>query len=130
MLPPELSTRSIALVHEWLTPLATGGSELVVREILRHLDAAVFSLIDFESSNPDSYLYGRPIGTSFLQHFPRARAGVQKYLPLLPLAIEQLDLGDYDIILSSSHAVAKGVLTRSHQCTSATAMRRCATPGI
>ena len=104
-----------ALVHEWLTPLATGGSELVVQEILQHIDADLFALIDFESVNPQSYLYGRTIGTTFLQHFPMARRGVQKYLPFLPLAIEQLDLRDYDVILSSSHAVAKGVLTASHQ---------------
>ncbi len=105
----------IALVHEWLTPEATGGSELVVREILSHVRADLFALVDFESSNPESYLYGRSIGTSFIQQLPRSRAGVQKYLPLLPLAIEQLDLGDYDLILSSSHAVAKGVLTRPQQ---------------
>ena len=104
-----------ALVHEWLTPKATGGSELVVREILRHIDADLYALIDFESVNPQSYLYGRKIGTTFLQHFPLARNGVQKYLPLLPLAIEQLDLREYDVILSSSHAVAKGVLTTPQQ---------------
>jgi len=104
-----------ALVHEWLTPKATGGSELVVKEILHHLDADLFALIDFESQNPESYLFKRQIGTTFLQHLPRARNGVQKYLPLLPLAIEQLDLRPYDIILSSSHAVAKGVLTSPHQ---------------
>jgi glycosyltransferase involved in cell wall biosynthesis len=104
-----------ALVHEWLTPKATGGSELVVREILKHIDADLYSLIDFESVNPQSYLFKKEITTTFLQKFPQARNGVQKYLPLLPLAIEQLDLGDYDVILSSSHAVAKGVLTNSHQ---------------
>ena len=104
-----------ALVHEWLTPLATGGSELVVKEILGHIDAQLYALIDLESSNPDSYLYQRSIGTTFLQRFPLARRGVQKYLPLLPLAIEQLDLRDYDVILSSSHAVAKGVLASPHQ---------------
>lgn len=104
-----------ALVHEWLTPKATGGSELVVQEILKHVEADLYALIDFESVNPDSYLFGRKIGTTFLQHLPLARNGVQKYLPLLPLAIEQLDLSDYDLILSSSHAVAKGVLVRSHQ---------------
>ncbi len=104
-----------ALVHEWLTPLATGGSELVVQEILNHIEADIYALIDFESSNPDSYLYQRAIGTTFLQHFPLARSGVQKYLPFLPLAIEQLDLRAYDVILSSSHAVAKGVLTSPHQ---------------
>ncbi|MFK0730263.1 MAG: glycosyltransferase [Gloeotrichia echinulata GP01] len=104
-----------ALVHEWLTPIATGGSELVVREILNHLDADLYALIDFESSNPESYLYKRQIGTTFLQRFPYARQGVQKYLPLLPLAIEQLDLRQYEVILSSSHAVAKGILTTPDQ---------------
>ena len=104
-----------ALVHEWLTPKATGGSELVVQEILQHIDADLYALIDFESTNPESYLFKRQIGTTFLQHFPGARKGVQKYLPLLPLAIEQLDLRQYDVVLSSSHAVAKGVLTGPHQ---------------
>ena len=104
-----------ALVHEWLTPKAKGGSELVVREILKHIDADLYSLIDFESSDPQSYLFKREIITTFLQKFPQARNGVQKYLPLLPIAIEQLDLGHYDIILSSSHAVAKGVLTNPYQ---------------
>ncbi|NDJ24140.1 glycosyltransferase [Nostoc sp. B(2019)] len=104
-----------ALVHEWLTPKATGGSELVVREILNHINADLYALIDFESSNPESYLYKRQIGNTFLQHFPYARNGVQKYLPLWPLAIEQLDLRQYDVILSSSHAVAKGILTTSEQ---------------
>ena len=104
-----------ALVHEWLTPKATGGSELVVREILNHIDADLYALIDFESSNPESYLYKRQIGKTFLQDFPYARNGVQKYLPLWPLAIEQLDLRDYDVILSSSHAVAKGILTTPEQ---------------
>jgi glycosyltransferase involved in cell wall biosynthesis len=104
-----------ALVHEWLTPKATGGSELVVQEILQQIDADLYALIDFESVNPASYLYQRQIGTTFLQHFPGARSGVQKYLPFLPIAIEQLDLRQYDVILSSSHAVAKGVLTAPHQ---------------
>jgi glycosyltransferase involved in cell wall biosynthesis len=104
-----------ALVHEWLTPKATGGSELVVREILNHVDADLYALIDFESVNPDSYLYQRKIGTTFLQTFPFARNGVQKYLPFLPLAIEQLDVRHYDVVLSSSHAVAKGVLSAPHQ---------------
>ena len=115
-----------ALVHEWLTPKATGGSELVVREILQSIDADLYALIDFESVNPQSYLYKRAIGTTFLQHFPFARNGVQKYLPLLPLAIEQLDLREYDVILSSSHAVAKGVLTspgQLHICYCHTPMR-------
>lgn len=104
-----------ALVHEWLTPEATGGSELVVQEILQHIDADLYALIDFESTNPESYLFKRQIGTTFLQHLPLARRGVQKYLPLLPTAIEQLDVRAYDVVLSSSHAVAKGVLTSPNQ---------------
>ena len=104
-----------AFVHEWLTPKAKGGSELVVKEILKHIKADIYALIDFESNNPESYLYGRTIGHTFLQNFPFARNGVQKYLPLLPLAMEQLDLREYDVILSSSHAVAKGVLSSPQQ---------------
>jgi len=104
-----------ALVHEWLTPKATGGSELVVREILNHIEADLYALIDFESTNSESYLYQRQIGSTFLQHFPFAKNGIQKYLPFLPLAIEQLDLRQYDVILSSSHAVAKGILTTGDQ---------------
>lgn len=110
-----LADLNIALVHEWLTPKATGGSELVVQEILKWLDADLYALIDFESTNPESYLFKRTIGTTFLQHFPWAQNGVQKYLPFLPLAIEQLDLRGYDLILSSSHLVAKGVLTGAQQ---------------
>jgi glycosyltransferase involved in cell wall biosynthesis len=115
-----------ALVHEWLTPRATGGSELVVKEILKCIDADLYALIDFESTNPDSYLYQRQIGTTFLQNFPGAKGGIQNYLPLMPLAIEQLDLRHYDVILSSAHAVAKGILTtpqQLHLCYCHTPMR-------
>ncbi len=110
-----VSQLKYAMVHEWLTPMATGGSELVVEQILQHIDADLFALIDFESRNPESYLYQRNIGSTFLQKLPAAKRGVQKYLPLLPLAIEQLDVRDYDVVLSSSHAVAKGVLTHAQQ---------------
>ena len=115
-----------ALVHEWLTPKATGGSELVVQEILNCLEADLYALIDFESTNPQSYLFGRAVGKTFLQNLPGSQNGVQKYLPFLPLAIEQLDLRAYDIILSSSHTVAKGVLTspdQMHVCYCHTPMR-------
>ncbi|MEM1425330.1 MAG: glycosyltransferase [Cyanobacteria bacterium P01_H01_bin.130] len=110
-----VSQLKYAMVHEWLTPMATGGSELVVEQILQHIDADLFALIDFESRNPESYLYQRKIQSTFLQKLPAAKRGVQKYLPLLPLAIEQLDVRDYDVVLSSSHAVAKGVLTHAQQ---------------
>ncbi|MBE9221473.1 glycosyltransferase [Cyanobacterium stanieri LEGE 03274] len=116
-----------ALVHEWLTPKATGGSELVVKEILELIDnIELYALIDFESSNPQSYLYGRKINTSFLQHFPLSKNGIQNYLPLLPIAVEQLNVTEYDLVLSSSHAVAKGIITtpaQLHICYCHTPMR-------
>ena len=123
---PAATDVKYALVHEWLTPQATGGSELVVKEILASIDADVYALIDFESINPNSYLYGRKIGTTFLQNLPGAKSNVQKYLPLMPIAIEQLDLRHYDVILSSAHAVAKGILTtpqQLHLCYCHTPMR-------
>jgi glycosyltransferase involved in cell wall biosynthesis len=112
LLPSQLK---YALVHEWLTPKATGGSELVVRAILNEIDADLYALIDFESTNPRSYLHERKIGTTFLQKLPGVKGGVQKYLALMPLAIEQLNLTNYDVILSSSHAVAKGIITTPQQ---------------
>jgi glycosyltransferase involved in cell wall biosynthesis len=121
-----MSDLNYALVHERLTPKATGGSELVVKEILEFIDADLYALIDFESTNPESYLYQRKIGTTFLQNLPGAKNGVQKYLPLMPIAIEQLDLRHYDVILSSAHAVAKGIITtpqQLHVCYSHTPMR-------
>ena len=61
------------------------------------------------------FLAGRPVRTSFLQRLPFARRRFRAYLPLMPLAIEQFDLQDYDLVLSSSHAFAKGVLTGPNQ---------------
>jgi glycosyltransferase involved in cell wall biosynthesis len=104
-----------ALVHEWLTPKATGGSEIVVKEILSKINADLYALIDYESSNPNSYLYQRKIGTTFLQNLPQVESKIQNYLPLFPYAIEQLDLREYNIILSSAHAVAKGIITTPEQ---------------
>ena len=108
---------AVALVHEWFTPRAVGGSELVVQQ-LDHLlqQPQLHALVDGESGRAGSWLAGRPIRTSFIQHLPWGTSHVQQYLPLLPLAIEQLDLGDYPLVLSSSHLVAKGVLTSPDQC--------------
>ena len=110
----------IALVHEWFTPRSVGGAELVVREFDRLLGSLgrapdLFALVDGESRRPASWLHGRPVTTSFIQRLPWGRSHVQQYLPLLPLAIEQLDLAGYPLVLSSSHLVAKGVLTSPDQ---------------
>lgn len=110
----------IALVHEWFTPRSVGGSELVARELDAMLTGAgsrpdLFALVDGESRRLQSWLAGRRIHTSFIQRLPWGVSHVQQYLPLLPLAIEQLDLGDYPLVLSSSHLAAKGVLTGPDQ---------------
>ena len=107
----------VALVHEWFTPRSVGGSELVVRELDALLEQPqLYALVDGESRRRGSWLEGRRIRTSFIQGLPFGVSHVQQYLPLLPLAIEQLDLGDYPLVLSSSHLVAKGVLTSPDQC--------------
>ena len=110
----------LALVHEWFTPRSTGGAELVVRQLdllckQCGIEADLFALVDGESCRSSSWLEGRSIQTSFIQHLPWGVSHVQQYLPLLPLAIEQLDVGAYPLVLSSNHLVAKGVITGPEQ---------------
>ena len=106
-----------ALVHEWFTPRSVGGAELVVQQFDALLEQPqLAALVDGESARPESWLAGRSIHTSFVQHLPWGVSHVQQYLPLLPLAIEQLDLAPYPLVISSSHLVAKGVLTSPDQC--------------
>ena len=110
----------IALVHEWFTPRSRGGSEIVAKSIdnvLLELNrkADLFALVDGESKREDSWLFGRSLETSFIQNFPFGSTSVQKYLPLLPFAIEQINLDSYPLVISSSHLVAKGVLTSPDQ---------------
>ena len=110
----------LALVHEWFTPRSTGGAELVVRACdqlfaQRGIQADLFALVDGESRRPGSWLEGRTVHTSFIQQLPWGVSHVQQYLPLLPLAIEQLDVGAYPLVLSSNHLVAKGVITGPEQ---------------
>ena len=106
-----------ALVHEWFTPRSVGGSELVVQQLDALLgQPRLAALVDGESRRAGSWLAGRSIQTSFIQQLPWGVSHVQQYLPLLPLAIEQLDLGDVPLVISSSHLVAKGVLTGPDQC--------------
>jgi glycosyltransferase involved in cell wall biosynthesis len=99
----------VAIVHDWLVTYA--GSERVVEQMLAcYPQADVFSLVDFLPETHRAMLGGRSVHTSFIQHLPWARKRFRAYLGLMPLAIEQLDVSGYDVVLSSSHAVAKGVL--------------------
>ncbi|GAB4365647.1 MAG: hypothetical protein Kow00121_02370 [Elainellaceae cyanobacterium] len=104
----------IALIHEWLVTYA--GSERVVEQILNlYPQADLFSLVDFLVEDLRGFIQHKAVNTSFLQRLPFANPHFRQYLPLMPLAIEQFDLADYDLVISSNHAVAKGVLTRADQ---------------
>ncbi len=102
----------VALVHDWL--VTYGGSEKVLEQLVECFpDADIFSLVNFMPGH--AFLEGRKVSTSFIQKLPFARRRYRGYLPLFPLAIEQFDLSGYDLIVSSSHAVAKGVLAGPDQ---------------
>ncbi|MFC5326804.1 glycosyltransferase [Bradyrhizobium oligotrophicum] len=104
----------VAIVHDWLYVL--GGAEKVLQEILRcYPGADVFTLFDLLRPEDRAKLGFETSRTSFLQKMPLLRKYHRSYLPLMPLAIEQLDLSSYDLVISSSCAVAKGVLTGPEQ---------------
>ena len=100
----------VAIVHEWLDGYA--GSERVVEQLIAEWpEADLFAVCDFMPESERGFLRGKTVTTTFIQRLPFARKHFRKYLGLMPVAIEQLDLSGYDLVLSSSHAVAKGVLT-------------------
>jgi hypothetical protein len=105
----------VAIVHDWL--VEKGGAELVLKEIVAcYPDAEIFSLIDFLSDEERQYyIAGKSVTTSFLQKLPKAKKIYRNFLPLMPFAIEQLDVSSYDLVISSSYAVAKGVITGPDQ---------------
>ena len=104
----------VAIVHEWFVNYA--GSEKVVEEILKVFPQAdLFALVDFLADDERGFLGGRRVRTSFIQRLPKARSAFRNYLPLMPLAVEQFDLSSYDLVISSNHAVAKGVITGPDQ---------------
>ena len=109
-----LKDKKIAIVHDWL--VTYGGAERVLEQMIAVLPHAdLFSLYDFIPSTARHFIKNKPVTTSFLQKFPFARKKYRSYLPLMPLAIEQFDLSAYDIVISSSYAVAKGVITGPDQ---------------
>lgn len=103
----------VAIVHDWLTD--EGGAEKVLVCLLDIFpNADIFTLVrsaKFSNLQIDS----RKIFTSFIQRLPFAQKHYRNYLPLFPLAIEQFDLTNYDLVLSSSYCVAKGVVTGPDQ---------------
>lgn len=104
----------VAIVCDWLVVYA--GAERVVEQILNIFpDADIFTLVDFLPEGQRGFIKNKQTHTSFLQKLPGARKHYRSYLPLMPLAIEQLDVTGYDLVISSSHCVAKGILTGPNQ---------------
>jgi glycosyltransferase involved in cell wall biosynthesis len=104
----------IAIVADWLSAYA--GSERVLEQMIGcYPEADIHAVVDFLPDADRAFLGGKQPTTTFIQRLPFARRHFRFYLPLMPLAIEQLDLSGYDLILSSSHAVAKGVIVGPDQ---------------
>lgn len=104
----------VAIVHDWL--VTYGGAERVLEEIISlYPQAELFSLCDFIPEGDREFLQNKSVTTSFLQNLPGANKYYRNFLPLMPFAVEQFDLSAYDLVISSSHAVAKGVITGPDQ---------------
>jgi glycosyltransferase involved in cell wall biosynthesis len=111
---PSLEKARIAIVHYWF--VSHRGGERVVEAIAQMFPQAdLFTLIVNPGAVPKS-LRGRSIHTSFVQNLPGSRRWYRRLLPLYPLALEQFDLSNYDLVLSSESGPAKGVLTNSGTC--------------
>lgn len=104
----------IAIVHDWLTTYA--GAEKVLEQLLKlYPQADIFTIVDFLPERDRAFLVGHKIMTSFIQQLPFAKTKYRNYLPLMSLAVEQFDVSIYDLVISSSHAVAKGIITGPNQ---------------
>ena len=104
----------VAIVCDWLMVYA--GAERVVEQILSiYPQADIFCLVDFIPERKRRFLRNKKSYCSFIQKLPFAKTKYRSYLPLMPLAIEQLDVTGYDLVISSSTCVAKGIITGPNQ---------------
>jgi len=105
---------NIAIISDWLTTYA--GAERCIESFNKLYKADNYSLVEFLSNeDKQTILNNNPIKTTFIQNLPFSKKLFRNYLPLFPYAIENINVTKYDVILSSSHAVAKNVLTHSNQ---------------
>lgn len=115
----------IAIIHEWLTTYA--GSEKVLEAMLaEYPQADVFTLINFLPKEHGKTILPRVARTSFMQKIPLVRHFYRHLLWMMPFAVEQYDLSEYDLVISNCHSVAKGVITgpdQLHICYCYTPMR-------
>ena len=110
-----ISELKVAIVHDFL--YTYGGAERVLEQMIEVLpQAELFSLFDFLPKDGRGFIMNKPVTTSFLQKMPsQARKRHRAYLPLMPLAVEHLDVSKLDLVISSSYVAAKGVFTRPDQ---------------
>ena len=104
----------VAIVCEWLVVYA--GAEKVLEQLLNVFpDADLFALVDFLEPEKRGFIQNKKVATTFIQKLPKAKTKYRNYLPLMPLAIEQLDVTNYDLVISSSYCVSKGIITSPNQ---------------
>ncbi|WP_239618817.1 glycosyltransferase family 4 protein [Cohnella mopanensis] len=104
----------VAIVHDWLVVYA-GAEKVLEQLLLLYPDADLYSIVDFLPANERQFILNKRVHTSFIQKLPFARSKFRHYLALMPYAVEQFDLSAYDLVISSSYAVAKGVITGPDQ---------------
>lgn len=114
----------VAIVHDWLANM--GGAERIIK-IFHELfpEAPIYTCV-YNEEKMSSEFHSMNIRTTFIQKMPFGKSKYQVYLPLMPMAFEQLNLSEYDMVISSSSSCAKGVITRSntlHICYCHTPMR-------
>jgi glycosyltransferase involved in cell wall biosynthesis len=103
-----------ALVHDWLVS-PVGGAENVLEELCSLFPSPIYTLLWNAKAFVGTWASATEIHQSFISKLPWAQKHFRSYLPFFPLAIEQFDLKGYDVILSNSHCVAKGVLPHPDQ---------------
>jgi glycosyltransferase involved in cell wall biosynthesis len=104
----------VALVQDWLTEL--GGAEKVFKQMYNlYPDADIYTLVYNKNVLHEMGIPESKVTASFIQNLPFAKKKYRNYLPLFSMAIETFDLSQYDLVISSSYCVAKGVLTNSNQ---------------
>jgi len=112
--PTDIQKLKVAIVHEWFVNYA--GSERVVEQMLELFpEAELFSIVDFLPDSERGFLKGKKANTTLIQKLPFAKKHFRNYFPMFPIAVESHDLRGYDLVLSSSHMVAKGLIVNQEQ---------------
>lgn len=110
----EISSLKVAVIHDWLPLIA--GAEKVLEQILKVFPGAdIYTLFNFLTPEEEKMFGESKITASYLNKLPKVKKYYRKLLPFCPLAIESFDLSSYDLVISSSHVVAKGVITGPEQ---------------